>query len=863
MPAMSDPFDPPLELVSGRVDLQRGVLHGPDGEVRLTSREAALLAHLAARPGEVVSRNELLREVFGVSERVRSRTVDTTMARLRQKIEPDPAAPVHLRTLTGRGVQFVPREVSAAPDALALGRWRFDPAAGTLVAPGEVRALTPQQVALLTCLGRARGATVSDAELLAALTDGKGGSRRSLTTAVYRLRSLLEDDPGNPVHLVTVPGEGYRLVAHAPRTGEVPAGRPLFGREELVGAVLDALTRGVVALVGPAGIGKSHLAREVVERLPESTEVAWVSLRDAPGPDGAREALGQALRVPPDAGSLQARLAGFAGVLVLEDAEPSHALAPWLAGVTALVTALQPPDPDGMLVIEVPPLDEAAAAELFRHEAGVVPDHALAGPPLQVLLAARRARSDPGLPHDAGVEATWDALAEADRSVWAQASVFVGSFDLDAAEAVIETRGWVVDRLASLADAAVLTLEHSAGGLRYHLHAHLRALGAERLTGVERDATEHRLVEWGRRLARRHEVWVGVGTHEADIPNLRRAHRLRPLDPDLTRILVWPEQQRLDAHAALALMAPLLAVDPDPALLIEEAGVRIGMLDFDGAAAALDRMPELPSPTLRAGREWMRALIVRHHEGERAMDRHVRVGLALDGVDPMMRQALLLMGADAAVTSGDPDRAESLALEALRLPGNPVTALLRLADVARSRGDFAAAIEHLQAALRRPGDPAVRGNIRRMLGFIELLADRLEDAERTLVLCLDHARSLGQAHGLGGTLMNVVRLRVMQRRYAEVPELIAEALKGVTVPSPPYAWFHAWDAAVAALTGRPDDARTAARHYAEWMGTAPDPGFFAVLRPLWDPSAPEVDAPDTLDGRIATRCRREAVSPPA
>lgn len=72
-----------------------------DGEsVRLTEAEAALLVVLAARPGEVVGREELAR-LTGASGG--GRAVDVQVTRLRRKIEADPRAPRHLVTSRGRG----------------------------------------------------------------------------------------------------------------------------------------------------------------------------------------------------------------------------------------------------------------------------------------------------------------------------------------------------------------------------------------------------------------------------------------------------------------------------------------------------------------------------------------------------------------------------------------------------------------------------------------------------------------------------------------------------------------------------------------------------------------------------------------
>ena len=69
----------------------------------LTSREFALLQHLAEHAGKTVTREELLRVVWGYQEVPLTRTVDNFVARLRRKIEPDPHHPRYIRTVHGDG----------------------------------------------------------------------------------------------------------------------------------------------------------------------------------------------------------------------------------------------------------------------------------------------------------------------------------------------------------------------------------------------------------------------------------------------------------------------------------------------------------------------------------------------------------------------------------------------------------------------------------------------------------------------------------------------------------------------------------------------------------------------------------------
>jgi DNA-binding response OmpR family regulator len=76
--------------------------------LELTPREFSILRYFLDHPNEVVSRETLLNHVWGYDPSAFTRTVDTHMARLRQKIEPTPAEPRHLITVHRVGYKFVP-----------------------------------------------------------------------------------------------------------------------------------------------------------------------------------------------------------------------------------------------------------------------------------------------------------------------------------------------------------------------------------------------------------------------------------------------------------------------------------------------------------------------------------------------------------------------------------------------------------------------------------------------------------------------------------------------------------------------------------------------------------------------------------
>lgn len=75
--------------------------------LELSAREYRLLKYLVAKQGAVVTRDELLDEVWGYNSYPSTRTVDNHIARLRQKIESNHEEPKHILTVHGVGYKFV------------------------------------------------------------------------------------------------------------------------------------------------------------------------------------------------------------------------------------------------------------------------------------------------------------------------------------------------------------------------------------------------------------------------------------------------------------------------------------------------------------------------------------------------------------------------------------------------------------------------------------------------------------------------------------------------------------------------------------------------------------------------------------
>jgi two-component system response regulator ResD len=76
--------------------------------IALTAKEFDLLRFLVSHPRRVFSREQLMDAIWGYSSAVDTGTVTVHIRRLREKIEEDPARPVHLQTVWGVGYRFAP-----------------------------------------------------------------------------------------------------------------------------------------------------------------------------------------------------------------------------------------------------------------------------------------------------------------------------------------------------------------------------------------------------------------------------------------------------------------------------------------------------------------------------------------------------------------------------------------------------------------------------------------------------------------------------------------------------------------------------------------------------------------------------------
>jgi two-component system KDP operon response regulator KdpE len=99
---------PLLTIGRHTIDLSARTITGGDTDVRLTPREWELLEYMARHPGKLLSRHNLLHDVWGPQYHSESNYLRQYLARLRRKLETDPAHPQHLLTEPGMGYRLQP-----------------------------------------------------------------------------------------------------------------------------------------------------------------------------------------------------------------------------------------------------------------------------------------------------------------------------------------------------------------------------------------------------------------------------------------------------------------------------------------------------------------------------------------------------------------------------------------------------------------------------------------------------------------------------------------------------------------------------------------------------------------------------------
>ena len=121
-PSLSEDTPSRFTFAGRTIDFESLELTGPHKTVRLTLMECDLLRYLVQNQGRIVSRKELLEQVWRVHEDTDTRAIDNFMVRLRRYIEEKPATPVFLETVRGVGYRFLPATIGDRTASDAKGQ---------------------------------------------------------------------------------------------------------------------------------------------------------------------------------------------------------------------------------------------------------------------------------------------------------------------------------------------------------------------------------------------------------------------------------------------------------------------------------------------------------------------------------------------------------------------------------------------------------------------------------------------------------------------------------------------------------------------------------------------------------------------
>lgn len=646
----------------------------------------------------------------------------------------------------------------------------------------EERRLRPLELRLLAYMAEHPETVLSQADLLREVWGyAEGVETRTLYATINRLRLALECDPQSPTHILTVPRLGYRFrLLPAPISPASPlptAWNSFIGRDAELAQLSERLgSSRLVTLRGPAGVGKSRLARVYASQRAPQQPVVWCNLAHARTADDSVRIIGEALGLGTTATGANARVAAALAaqpdaLLILDDVDPVlHALpsllAAWLAvpGPRVLVTSRSSLRMPGEVQLTLAPFDEQESRLLLAarvHERQ--PDFelpaapwvasllaALGGLPLTIELAApwllvmsgeelaehvhgnlislHEPAAASSRHHSLGdsLRWSWPLLQPWERATLLQCTAFKGAFDLRAARAVVRldaTAPPLHEVFFGLVERSWLRVDARPYGQFFSFYTGQHAFLAQQLPeGLRRESEA------------RHTAFHAGLSRDCDIEQLY--------------IVGGPEWQRLAARAS-ELREALRHADPAArvqiTLVLGRILLAVGPLE-ECVTVVEQALLDAPATSAKLILLHYRAVALRNLGQVDAARSGLLDALTEPAAPPLERGRLLRAIGVLELYHGDPVAGRQhfeAALHALRAAGATLDEAVVLAELGTQTflaGDLPEAARLLEQGLgplRRVGSSWVYAVYLVNLGVVELISGQIDSADRHLTEALE------------------------------------------------------------------------------------------------------------------------------